>query len=97
MFDQAGNLYGTTRNGGAYLQGTVYELTPEGVGWTEKVLYSFAGPPDGSAPLSGPVFRPSRELVWHHLCRGSEWLWNGLPSEALRFGLDRKCSAQFSE
>jgi uncharacterized repeat protein (TIGR03803 family) len=62
VFDQAGNLYGTTRNGGAYLQGTVYELIPEGGGWTEKVLYSFAGPPDGSAPLSGPVFDQAGNL-----------------------------------
>jgi uncharacterized repeat protein (TIGR03803 family) len=62
VFDQAGNLYGTTRNGGAYLQGTVYELIPAGVGWTEKVLYSFAGPPDGSAPLSGPVFDQAGNL-----------------------------------
>ena len=28
VFDPAGNLYGTTRNGGAYLQGAVYELSP---------------------------------------------------------------------
>ncbi len=62
VFDQAGNLYGTTRNGGAYLQGTVYELTPNVTGWTEQVLYSFAGPPDGTSPLSGPVFDQSGNL-----------------------------------
>lgn len=56
VFDQAGNLYGTTRNGGAYLQGALYELTPNGGNWTESVVYSFAGPPnDGAAPMSGPV------------------------------------------
>ena len=62
VFDHAGNLYGTTRNGGAYLQGTVYELSPQGVSWTEKVLYSFAGLPDGSTPLSGPVFDQTGNL-----------------------------------
>jgi uncharacterized repeat protein (TIGR03803 family) len=57
VVDQAGNLYGTTGNGGAYGQGTVYELTPSGGGWTEKVIYSFTGGSDGAQPdslLLGP-------------------------------------------
>ena len=51
VLDQAGNLYGTTTNGGAYGQGTVYELTPSGGGWTEKVIYSFTAN-DGDGPNS---------------------------------------------
>jgi uncharacterized repeat protein (TIGR03803 family) len=51
VFDQAGNLYGTTTNGGVYGQGTVHELTPSG-GWTEKVIYSFTGGGDGGYPAS---------------------------------------------
>jgi uncharacterized repeat protein (TIGR03803 family) len=48
-FDSKGNLYGTTYQGGAYQQGTVFELTPASNGtWTEKVLHSFAGSPDGT-------------------------------------------------
>jgi uncharacterized repeat protein (TIGR03803 family) len=44
IFDTAGNLYGTTFSGGAYGDGTVFELTPEaGGGWTETVLHSFNG------------------------------------------------------
>ena len=38
VFDKKGNLYGTTINGGAYGQGTVFKLTPNGI---ETVLYSF--------------------------------------------------------
>ena len=42
IFDAAGNLYGTTMEGGIYGQGMVFELTPTaGGGWTEKVLHSF--------------------------------------------------------
>ncbi|HEV2177401.1 MAG TPA: choice-of-anchor tandem repeat GloVer-containing protein [Terriglobia bacterium] len=49
--DSAGNLYGTTFNGGSNGQGTVFEVTPAGV---ETVLYSFAGPTaDGSGPAAG--------------------------------------------
>ncbi len=51
VFDQAGNIYGTTRNGGTggcdiYHQlgcGVVYELMASGGGWAENVLYSFQG------------------------------------------------------
>jgi len=41
-FDRAGNLYGTTADGGSNSFGTVYELSPNSDGsWTESVLYSF--------------------------------------------------------
>jgi uncharacterized repeat protein (TIGR03803 family) len=39
--DTSGNLYGTTREGGAHGAGTVFELTPSLGGWTETVLYNF--------------------------------------------------------
>ncbi len=48
IFDAQGNLYGTTVNGGTvgctqagHGCGTVFELSPQGGSWTEKVLYSF--------------------------------------------------------
>jgi uncharacterized repeat protein (TIGR03803 family) len=45
-----GNLYGTTVNGGAFANGTVFMLTPAGV---ESVLYSFkGGTTDGANPTS---------------------------------------------
>jgi len=51
--DHTGALYGTTSRGGAFNQGTVFQLTPPAVSggeWTETVLYSFAGGSDGSFP-----------------------------------------------
>jgi uncharacterized repeat protein (TIGR03803 family) len=49
--DGAGNLYGTTYEGGLGV-GTVFELSPNGSGgWNETVLYSFAGEPDGARPF----------------------------------------------
>jgi uncharacterized repeat protein (TIGR03803 family) len=52
--DAAGNLYGTTQQGGAYGYGTVFELTSAGK-W--KLLYSFLGyPTDGQNPEAS-VFR----------------------------------------
>ena len=54
--DAAGNLYGTTRQGGArcgtFGCGTVFKLSPTG---TEKVLYSFSGGRDGGNPVAGLV------------------------------------------
>jgi uncharacterized repeat protein (TIGR03803 family) len=49
-FDHDGNLYGTSSSGGAYGEGTVFELTPSGQGWTKTILYSFTGGNDGYAP-----------------------------------------------
>ncbi|MGC1371681.1 MAG: choice-of-anchor tandem repeat GloVer-containing protein [Candidatus Sulfotelmatobacter sp.] len=52
IFDGRGNLYGTTRGGGAYDNvGTVFELSPSDGGWTEKVLYSFSGGINGPGPI----------------------------------------------
>ena len=63
VFDRASNLYGTTRNGGAHEQGTVYELTPnQGGGWTEQVIHSFTGSPDGASPLDGLVLDGTGKL-----------------------------------
>lgn len=54
-FDQAGNIYGTTSDGGSYGYGSVYELTPSNGSWTETILYSFTGGEDGSQPKSGVI------------------------------------------
>jgi uncharacterized repeat protein (TIGR03803 family) len=41
IFDEAGNLYGTTLQGGATGGGTVFRLTPSDGGWTYSLIYSF--------------------------------------------------------
>src|ERR1700736_1955655 len=53
--DPAGNLYGTTINGGASGQGTVFQLDPSG---NLTVLYSFAGS-DGSHPRARLIADPA--------------------------------------
>lgn len=55
IFDHAGNLYGTTRSGGASNYGTVFELSPPslpGGAWTETILHSFSST-DGFYPSAG--------------------------------------------
>jgi uncharacterized repeat protein (TIGR03803 family) len=56
--DAAGNLYGTTRQGGTYGYGTVFELSPKvGGGWIETVLHTFNNNGrDGVNPCSALVF-----------------------------------------
>ncbi len=56
IMDNAGNLYGTATAKGAFNQGTVFELSPSGGGWTEQVLYSFHGGNDGGQPVAGLIF-----------------------------------------
>lgn len=53
IFDALGNLYGMAPFGGTYNNGAVFELNPPVAHsklWTESVIYSFVGPPDGASP-----------------------------------------------
>ena len=52
LVDLNGTLYGTTVNGGANGEGTVFSITPSG---TETVVYSFPGSSDGCSPTAGLV------------------------------------------
>jgi hypothetical protein len=62
LSDAAGNLYGTTFAGGNVGGcggagcGVVFKLSLTSSGWTETVLHSFTGGPDGANPDSGLIF-----------------------------------------
>jgi uncharacterized repeat protein (TIGR03803 family) len=67
--DSAGNLYGTTFEGGSsecYAGGggcgVVFELSPGSGGWTETVLYTFLGGADGAFPIAGLAFDKAGNL-----------------------------------
>ncbi len=60
VFDAAGNIYGTTYQGGAYNYGTVYEMTQSQASWIESVLYSFNS--SWGNPYSGVIFDHSGNL-----------------------------------
>ncbi|HEY3975251.1 MAG TPA: choice-of-anchor tandem repeat GloVer-containing protein [Candidatus Sulfotelmatobacter sp.] len=67
VFDAEGNLYGAASQGGLVDQnctigcGVVFELTPSSGEWTETVLYTFTGIPDGGMP-SGVVMDAAGNL-----------------------------------
>jgi len=52
VFDEEGNLYGTTSTGGEYGDGAVFEFAASG---TESILYSFTGNGDGANPAAGLI------------------------------------------
>jgi len=63
--DKAGNLYGTTHNGGnGFLSpGTIYKMQRNGSSWTFSSLYSFTGSGnDGELPESRVIFGPNGSL-----------------------------------
>jgi uncharacterized repeat protein (TIGR03803 family) len=65
VFDKAGNLYGTTSQGGQYsLFGTVFELSPSSGGkWAERILHNFNNNGrDGYQPLAGLIVDASGNL-----------------------------------
>lgn len=61
VFDSTGNLYGATSAGGKG-RGVVFKLSTGASGWTETVLYSFAGSRDGGVPVAGLVFDATGNL-----------------------------------
>ena len=92
LFDQAGNIYGTTKYGGFGDGGVVFELTPSNGGWTESVLWSFIQE-TGFNPASGLIFDSSGNLygttglgdgaagvVYQLSPSGSGWNYNVLAS-----------------
>jgi uncharacterized repeat protein (TIGR03803 family) len=61
VFDNVGNLYGATYQGGFGGAGTVYQLSPSGSGWTGRTLVQFYGA-DGATPIGGLIIDPSGNL-----------------------------------
>jgi uncharacterized repeat protein (TIGR03803 family) len=51
--DAAGNLYGTTFQGGAYQGGTVFRLSPSNGQWIYTDLHDFTGGEGGQFPIGG--------------------------------------------
>lgn len=78
IFDSAGNLYGTTYQGGTNIQGygMAFQLIPEAGGsWYERYMYSFQhNGKDGEYPVGGLVFDAAGNLY-------------GLTSEGGKYGL----------
>ncbi len=61
VIDTNGALYGTTSGGGKQACaggcGTVFQLTPEGSGYSERVLYRFQSGADGATPVAALLER----------------------------------------
>jgi uncharacterized repeat protein (TIGR03803 family) len=64
IFDGAGNLYGSSVNGGAAHRGTIFELVPGARGreWSMSTLYTFGPCSICGAPSNGLAFDPSGAL-----------------------------------
>jgi uncharacterized repeat protein (TIGR03803 family) len=68
---KTGVVYGTTSKGGAYGQGTVFQLTPPstpGGFWTEKILHSF-GEATGDGAYPGALIETSQAGILY----GTTW------------------------
>jgi uncharacterized repeat protein (TIGR03803 family) len=62
VFDKAGNLYGTTSQGGTNSYGVIVKLAPNADGsWTRTVLHTFSGP-YGELALGPLTFDPAGNL-----------------------------------
>ena len=54
IIDRAGNLYGSSEEGGSQGNGTVFELSRSGSGWTTTILHNFSFGGEGQ-PIGGLV------------------------------------------
>jgi uncharacterized repeat protein (TIGR03803 family) len=64
IFDQAGNLYGTTSEGGAHNDaGTAFELKPSGQSWSMYPLYQFDLSSTGEQSFGNLMFDHSGNLL----------------------------------
>jgi uncharacterized repeat protein (TIGR03803 family) len=70
VMDNAGNLYGTTVQGGSG-SGTVFQLAPSASGWTHTVLYPFTGGADGAEPYKGVTLDAQGNLYGTTVAGGS--------------------------
>ena len=68
VHDAAGNLYGTTSDGGASGYGTVFKVDASG---KETVLHSFAGGADGQYPAAGVILDAAGNLYGTTLSGGA--------------------------
>jgi uncharacterized repeat protein (TIGR03803 family) len=81
--DGAGNLYGTTAEGGASDAGVVFKLAPNGAGgYTESVLYAFT---DDDVQPAGLIADGAGNLLRH--VRTGRRVGCRLGLQALRHGL----------
>ena len=99
IFDGAGNLYGTTANGGSAKCGgcgTVFKLAPNSNGgWTESVLYRFLGGSDGFAP-SGLIFDAAGKNLYGTTVYGGN-VCNGSPGCGIVFKLASNRNGSWTE
>ncbi len=62
-FDAAGNLFGTTINGGTDGSGALFEITPSSGGWQATVIHSFTDGTDGGYPVTPVIFDSNGNLL----------------------------------
>ena len=92
VFDEVGNLYGTTYEGGYNSAncsfgddwcGVVFELTPSNGGWTESLPYIFTGGNDGANPYAGLTLDAAGNLygtTWANGAGGGGTVFELFPS-----------------
>jgi len=72
VFDGAGNIYGANAFGGPHGNGTIFQLTPSGSGWTLNTLTGFPqSSSDGYRPYGGVILDPAGNVYGTTVVGGS--------------------------
>ena len=77
VFDQSGNLYGTTSDGGKNENGTIFQLVYSApCTWTLNTIYSFTGPTGGCGPRGTLVLDSAGNIYGATACAGAHGFGN---------------------
>ena len=90
IFDQAGNLYGSTSAGGSGQGGTIFELSPSGDGWIFQTLCSFVGIAGGYGPESALTMDAAGNIYGTTYADGA--FGGGSVFKATRYGNNWTCT-----
>jgi uncharacterized repeat protein (TIGR03803 family) len=92
VFDAAGNLYGTTAEGGSGNEGTVYKLSPNANGsWSEQILHAFSNNgQDGESPRGSLLIDSSGDIY-------GTTVWGGTYGKGTAFELLPKTGGGYAE
>jgi hypothetical protein len=80
LLNGAGNLYGTTREGGGsgcefnFGCGTAFQLAGENGAWTETILHRFGAGKDGQQPEAGLISDAAKRLLGTTVSGGRDGL-----------------------
>ena len=87
-FDSAGNLYGTTYQGGSFSVGTVFQFAPTKTSWKYRVIHNFNKRTAAPLTHSGGIVGRGRTAIYYGTTYNGGYAYNaGTVTDCLNQGI----------